>query len=162
MGCHFLLQGIVLTQGSNLCLLQFLHWQSDSLPLLHPHKKERSENVPGGTVGKTLPAYVGTWIQTPVWEDATCCGATKPECNNYALEACTLDPVLRNKRKVKVLVTHSCPTLWTRWTVAPRLLCPWNSPGKNTGVGCHSLLQGSFPIQGLNPSLLHYRRFFTV
>ena len=27
------------------------------------------------------------------------------------------------------------------------------SPGKNTGVGCHALLQGIFPTQGLNPSL---------
>ena len=35
MGCHFLLQGIFLTQGSNLCLLHFLHWQADSLPLSH-------------------------------------------------------------------------------------------------------------------------------
>ena len=31
-----------------------------------------------------------------------------------------------------------------------RLLCPWDSPGKNTGVGCHFLLQGSFLIQGSN------------
>ena len=38
-----------------------------------------------------------------------------------------------------------------------RLLCPWNSPGKNTGVGSHSLLQGIFPAQGLNPGLLHGR-----
>ena len=30
------------------------------------------------------------------------------------------------------------------------LLCPWDSPGKNTGVGCHFLLQGIFPNQGLN------------
>ena len=36
-----------------------------------------------------------------------------------------------------------------------RLLCPWNSPGKNTGMGCHPLLQGIFPIQGSNPHLLH-------
>ena len=35
-----------------------------------------------------------------------------------------------------------------------RLLCPWDSPGKNTGVGCHFLLQGTFPTQGSNPSLL--------
>ena len=35
-----------------------------------------------------------------------------------------------------------------------RLLCPWNSPGKNTGVGCHALLQGIFPTLGLNPGLL--------
>ena len=34
-----------------------------------------------------------------------------------------------------------------------RFLCPWNSPGKNTGVGCHSLLQGIFPTQGLNLGL---------
>ena len=35
-----------------------------------------------------------------------------------------------------------------------RLLCPWNSPGKNTGVGCQSLLQGIFPTQGSSPCLL--------
>ena len=28
-----------------------------------------------------------------------------------------------------------------------RHLCPWNSPGKNTGLGCHSLLQGIFPTR---------------
>ena len=32
----------------------------------------------------------------------------------------------------------------TPWTVPARLLCPWDSPGKNTGVGCHSLPRGSF------------------
>ena len=35
---------------------------------------------------------------------------------------------------------------------------PWNSPGQNIGVESLSLLQGIFPIQGLNPGLLHYRR----
>ena len=34
------------------------------------------------------------------------------------------------------------------------LLCLWDFPGKNTGVGCHLLLQGIFPTQGLNPQLL--------
>ena len=38
-----------------------------------------------------------------------------------------------------------------------RLLCPWDSLGKNTGVGCHALLQGIFQTQGLNPCLLHGR-----
>ena len=33
-----------------------------------------------------------------------------------------------------------------------------DSPGKNTGVGCHALLQGIFPTQGSNPGLLHWRR----
>ena len=35
-----------------------------------------------------------------------------------------------------------------------RLLCPWDFPGKNTGVACHFPLQGIFPTQGLNPCLL--------
>ena len=35
------------------------------------------------------------------------------------------------------------------------LLCPWDFPGKNTGVGCHALLQGIFLIEGLNLYLLH-------
>ena len=47
-----------------------------------------------------------------------------------------------------------CATLWTA-----RLLCPWDSTGKNMGVGCHALLQGIFLAQGSNPcllSLLHW------
>ena len=42
----------------------------------------------------------------------------------------------------------------TSWTVPTRLPCPWDSPDKNTGVGCHALLQKIFPTQGLNPHLL--------
>ena len=36
-----------------------------------------------------------------------------------------------------------------------RHLCPWDSPGKNTGVGCHFLLQEIFLTQKLDPCLLH-------
>ena len=39
-----------------------------------------------------------------------------------------------------------------------RLLCPWNSPGKNTGMSCHFLLQEIFQTQGLNPGHLHCRQ----
>ena len=35
-----------------------------------------------------------------------------------------------------------------------------DSPNKNTGVGCHALLQGIFPAQVLNPGLLHCRQLF--
>ena len=41
-----------------------------------------------------------------------------------------------------------------------RLLCPWDSPGKDTGLACHALLQGIFLTQGLNPwflGLLHWQ-----
>ena len=45
-------------------------------------------------------------------------------------------------------------TLWAVAHQATRLLCPWDSPGKNTRVGCHALLQGIFPTQRSNPHLL--------
>ena len=51
--------------------------------------------------------------------------------------------------KVEVLVTQSCPTLCDPWTVARQgPLCPWDSPGKNTGVGCYALLQEILLTQG--------------
>jgi len=60
-------------------------------------------------------------------------------------------------------VAQLCPTLFNPldYQESARLLCPWDSPGKNTGVGCHALLHGIIPIQGLNMSLLwhlHYKQ----
>ena len=46
----------------------------------------------------------------------------------------------------------------TPWTVAYRLLRPWDFLGKNTGVSCHFLLHEIFPIQGLNLGLPHCRQ----
>ena len=100
-GCHFLFQGIFLTQGSNLSLLHLLQWQADSLPL-----------VPLGKTRVLLMAMC-VCIQSP----------------------------------------FSCVWLFvTLWTVAPFPQAPFL--GKNTGVGCHFLLQGIFPTQGSNPYLL--------
>ena len=48
-------------------------------------------------------------------------------------------------------VSPSCRTPHGLWPT--RLLCAWDSPGENTGGGCHSLLQGIFPIQGSNLGL---------
>ena len=63
---------------------------------------------------------------------------------------------------VCVLITQSCPAFCDPHGVqSTRLCCPWNSPVKNTGVGCHSLLQGIFLTQGLNLGLLHCRQTFT-
>ena len=45
-------------------------------------------------------------------------------------------------------------SFWTPWTVATRLLCPWDFPGKTTGVGCHFLLWGIFLTQGSNSPFL--------
>ena len=46
----------------------------------------------------------------------------------------------------------------TLWTIAHRLFCPRDSPGKNTGVGCHALHPEIFPNQGSNLGLLHCRQ----
>ena len=60
------------------------------------------------------------------------------------------------------LVTQSCPTLWDSMGYSlPGSSVHGDSPGKNTGVGCHALLQGIFPTQGTNPGLPHCRLFFT-
>ena len=60
---------------------------------------------------------------------------------------------------VLCLVAQSCPTLCDHTHCSP----PGSSvhgdfPGKNTGVGCHALLQEIFPTQGSNPGLLHCRQ----
>ena len=63
----------------------------------------------------------------------------------------------RSTRKWKCQ-SLSCVQLFvTPWIIAARL-CPWNSQGKNTGVGSHLLLQDIFPNQGSNPGLLHCRQ----
>ena len=100
---------------------------------------------------KRLPAMRETWVWSLGWEDP--------------LE--------------KEMATHSSILAWKiPWTEEPGGLqstgsqrvrhdwvtslwlsfCPWNSPGQNTGVSSHSLLQEIFPTQGLNPVLPHYRQ----
>ena len=55
----------------------------------------------------------------------------------------------------------SCVWLWDSMDCSLPCSCSSlhrDSPGTNTGVGCHALLQGIFPIQGSNPGLLQCRR----
>ena len=57
------------------------------------------------------------------------------------------------------LVTQLCLTLCDPMDYSPPgSSVHGDSPGKNTGVGCHALLQGIFPTQGLNPGLPHCRQ----
>ena len=51
-----------------------------------------------------------------------------------------------NSSKIQVTFQNSVVDLAT-------IVCPWESSGQNTGVGCHALLQGIFRTQGLNPGL---------
>ena len=68
----------------------------------------------------------------------------------YSLVSCSL--------KVKVLVTELCSTPCNPTDCSPLGSCPWNSPGKNPGVGSYFLLLRVFLTQGLKLGLLHYRQ----
>ena len=52
-------------------------------------------------------------------------------------------------------VAQLCCSLWPHGLQPARLLCPWDFPGQHAGMGCQLLLQGIFPTQGSNPSLLY-------
>ena len=60
--------------------------------------------------------------------------------------------------KVKVKSLSHVWLFGTQGLQPTRLLHPWNFPGKNTGVGCHFLLQENFPTQGSNLVLPHSRQ----
>ncbi|XDA86624.1 hypothetical protein R6Z07F_016361 [Ovis aries] len=57
-----------------------------------------------------------------------------------------------------VLVSVMSDSLRPHGLWPARLLGPWNSPGKNSGVGCRFLLQGLFPTEGSNLGLPHCRQ----
>ena len=62
----------------------------------------------------------------------------------------------------RLVTSDMSDSLWLYELEPVRLLCPWNSPVKNTGMGCHAFLQGIFPSQGSsqgsNLGLLHCRQ----
>ena len=80
------------------------------------------------------------WLPTPV------CLPGEPH-GQRSLVGCS--PCVPAQSLQSYLTLHTCG-LWPT-----RFLCPGDSPRKNTGVGCHDLLQGIFLTQGSNPRLLH-------
>ena len=67
---------------------------------------------------------------------------TLPSATEWGLAPTQVEPVIRDSKELQPICVcaQSCVI---PWSVATRLLCPWNFPGKNTGVGSHFLLQGS-------------------
>ena len=80
MSCHAILQGIFPTQGSNACILCFLHWQAGSLPLVPPRKSHLLQIYPENGIawsysGPSLVAQMvrnnpETWVQSLGQEDS--------------------------------------------------------------------------------------------
>ena len=77
------------------------------------------------------------WLRTTEW---------------HSFSLCKVGPIMW-------LVAQLCLSLFIPMECRlPGSSCPWDSPGKTTGVGSHALLQGIFPTQGSNPGLPHCRR----
>ena len=76
----------------------------------------------------------------------------------YTLEHLNLKPLLDLHACLCAQSLPLCLTLQPYGLQPARLLCPWDSLGENPGVGCHALLQGIFPTQGLNSRLRHCRQ----
>ena len=139
MGCHSLLQGIFLTQGSNPHLLHILPWQAGSLSLAPPGKCldiiHRHENIQRHEKGSSC--FLCVSLAESPYVSLGKCSSTHP-CWNQPLEGLPelfwlLLLLLSHFSHVRL-----CATPQTAAHQAPR---PWDSPGKNTGVGCHFVLQ---------------------
>ena len=112
-------------------------------------------SLPGSSVHGVLHARILEWVAMPSSRGSPQLGdQTWVSCNaGWLFTVWTT----REARYACMLSRFSHVWLFvTLWTiVAAGLLCPWDSPGKNTGVGCHSLLEGIFLTQVSNPHLLH-------
>ena len=90
----------------------------------------------------------------------TSCQTLLPSCSPLCTPhgPCFTFPLIPTSSNscVCVLSLQSCPTLCDPMGCSPPgLSVQWDSPSKNTGVGCHALLQGIFPTQGSNPCILY-------
>ena len=86
-------------------------------------------------------------------------GGGKHFSSNFPKRTYCLSVNQSMKVKSESEVAQLCPTLCNPMDYSlTRFLCPWDFPGKHTGVGCHCLLQEIFPTQGLNLGLPHCRQ----
>ena len=118
----------------------YMHWYDPAVPLLGIYLEKTI--ILNNTRTPVFTAALFTITRT----------RKRPECPSVdeGIKTWPMDVAV-------VLVTKSCPALlWPHRLLPARLLHPWDSPGKNTRVGCHSLFEGMFPTQGSNPCLLHW------
>ena len=138
MGSLSLLQGIFPIQGSNPHLLSLLHWQAGSLPVVPPGKLHPSVLPDPFSLGR-------------IYTQASLMAQTVK--NLPAKQETQVQSLGQEDPLEKGMATHFS-------------ILAGNPPGSSVhGIrqarileGCHSLLQGIFPTQGLNPGLLHCRQ----
>ena len=110
-----------------------------------------------------VPARDRSWGRPLLWLGKYVASHKFSPCSNlHLLQEYLIISSVHSNDNVIVLPLRVCMLshfshLWLFATLglqATRLLCPCDSPGKNTGVGCHALLQEIFLTQGSNPCLL--------
>ena len=113
--------------------------------------------VPLGTSLQLFPASVSLSVKHALFQR----GFAKDEKSNCKSTFNVLSKTVffpHHQRKKSVFIAKACLTLYDPMNCSPLDFCLWNSPGRNTGVGCHSLLQRILPTQGSNLGLLHCRK----
>ena len=106
---------------------------------------------PGSSVHRILQARILEWVAIPFSRvSSQPRGTTWVSCITSRRFTLWATREAQSESESRSVVSDS---LWPQW-----LHSPWNSPGKTTGVGSLSLLQGIFPTQGSNPGLLHCRQ----
>ena len=90
------------------------------------------------------------------WFDGSCLKVPIPDSPNQLSDH--LNPVITIFSSNSVSCSVMSNFLQPHGLWPTRLLCPWDSPDKNIGMDCHSLLRRSFLTQGSNLGLLHCRQ----
>jgi len=96
-------------------------------------QQSRSGHIPGeehGLKGSVPPVFIAAqFMIAKTWKQPKCPSSEEKINNIWCIYTMEYGACAR---------WLSCVRLFAiTWTVTSRLLCPWNSPGKNTGVGCH-------------------------
>ena len=125
LGCHAFHQGIFPTQGSNLSLLCLLYWQADSLPPAPPERPQFSVI----SWALCILCYQYSCLENPMGRGAWWAAVYGVAQSRTRLKRLSI---------VTSAVSNSVRPHRRQPTRLPR---PRDSPGKNTGVGCHRLLQ---------------------
>ena len=137
---------------------------------------------PGGGDGNP-PQYSGleNFIDRGAWQASDLFRPQELDMTEWLIPHYSLETWASPEKVAACKLSHSnrVQLVMIPWTVAHQALLsmgfsrqeywsgfPWPSPGKNTGVGFHDLLQGTCPTQGLNLCLLHLHastgEFFTT
>ena len=113
-------------------------------------------SLPGSSVHGILQARILEWV-TITFSRGSSWHRDQTRVSYTAGRFFTIRAISKWKNETEILVTQS-DSLQFHGLGLTKCLCPWDSLSKNTGVGCHFLLQGIFPNQGSNPGLLHCRQ----